>query len=334
MPTYDEIIRSLKQRKPQRVYLLAGDEPLFIDQIASFAAKELIPAEEQDFNQSILYGAEINARTILLEALRFPMMGSQVLVLVREAQQVRDLDTLAAHLDELPESTCLILCYKKKADKRKALYKAISERGGVFESTKMYDSKIPDFIIKSFAARQLDIDPRTAHLMADSTGNDLEKILNEVEKIALALSEKGTRTVTPEVIEYYIGVSKEYNNFELLTALIRRDAVRAYRIALYFASDERNHPIQMTLSTLFGFFSNLMAVYYIAQPNERSIASLLGVQPFVARDYDLARRGYSAAQTFAIIHQIRLIDAYSKGVDANIPTSQLYSELVSRILAA
>jgi hypothetical protein len=170
--------------------------------------------------------------------------------------------------------------------------------------------------------------------MADSTGNDLEKILNEVEKIALALSEKGTRTVTPEVIEYYIGVSKEYNNFELLTALIRRDAARAYRIALYFASDERNHPIQMTLSTLFGFFSNLMAVYYIDQPNERSIASLLGVQPFVARDYDLARRGYSAAQTFAIIHQIRLIDAYSKGVDANIPTSQLYSELVSRILAA
>lgn len=334
MPTYDEIIRSLKQRKPQRVYLLAGDEPLFIDQIASFAAKELIPSEEQDFNQSILYGAEVNARTILLEALRFPMMGSQVLVLVREAQQVRDLDTLAAHLDELPESTCLILCYKKKADKRKALYKAISERGGVFESTKMYDSKIPDFIIKSFAARQLDIDPRTAHLMADSTGNDLEKILNEVEKIALALSEKGARTVTPEVIEYYIGVSKEYNNFELLTALIRRDAARAYRIALYFASDERNHPIQMTLSTLFGFFSNLMAVYYIAQPNERSIASLLGVQPFVARDYDLARRGYSAAQTFAIIHQIRLIDAYSKGVDANIPTSQLYSELVSRILAA
>lgn len=334
MPTYDEIIRSLKQRKPQRVYLLAGDEPLFIDQIASFAAKELIPAEEQDFNQSILYGAEVNARTILLEALRFPMMGSQVLVLVREAQQVRDLDTLAAHLDELPESTCLILCYKKKADKRKALYKAISERGGFFESTKMYDSKIPDFIIKSFAARQLDIDPRTAHLMADSTGNDLEKILNEVEKIALALSEKGTRTVTPEVIEYYIGVSKEYNNFELLTALIRRDAARAYRIALYFTSDERNHPIQMTLSTLFGFFSNLMAVYYIAQPNERSIASLLGVQPFVARDYELARRGYSAAQTFAIIHQIRLIDAYSKGVDANIPTSQLYSELVSRILAA
>lgn len=334
MPTYDEIIRALKQRKPQRVYLLAGDEPLFIDQIASFAAKEFIPEEERDFNQSILYGAEVTARTILLEALRFPMMGTHVLVLVREAQQVRDLDTIAAHLDELPESTCLILCYKKKADKRKALYKAISERGGFYESAKMYDSKLPDFIIKSFAARHLEIDPRTAHLMADSTGNDLEKILNEVEKIALALSQQGKRTVTPEVIEYYIGVSKEYNNFELLTALIRRDAARAFRIALYFASDERNHPIQMTLSTLFGFFSNLMAVYYLPQPNERTIADLLKVQPFVARDYETARRSYSAAQVFAIIHQLRLIDAYSKGVDANIPTCQLYSELISRILAA
>ncbi len=334
MPTYDEIIRALKQRKPQRVYLLAGDEPLFIDQIASFAAKEFIPEEERDFNQSILYGAEVTARTILLEALRFPMMGTHVLVLVREAQQVRDLDTIAAHLDEPPESTCLILCYKKKADKLKALYKAISERGGFYESAKMYDSKLPDFIIKSFAARHLEIDPRTAHLMADSTGNDLEKILNEVEKIALALSQQGKRTVTPEVIEYYIGVSKEYNNFELLTALIRRDAARAFRIALYFASDERNHPIQMTLSTLFGFFSNLMAVYYLPQPNERTIADLLKVQPFVARDYETARRSYSAAQVFAIIHQLRLIDAYSKGVDANIPTSQLYSELVSRILAA
>ena len=262
------------------------------------------------------------------------MMGTHVLVLVREAQQVRDLDTIAAHLDELPESTCLILCYKKKADKRKALYKAISERGGFYESAKMYDSKLPDFIIKSFAARHLEIDPRTAHLMADSTGNDLEKILNEVEKIALALSQQGKRTVTPEVIEYYIGVSKEYNNFELLTAIIRRDAARAFRIALYFASDERNHPIQMTLSTLFGFFSNLMAVYYLPQPNERTIADLLKVQPFVARDYETARRSYSAAQVFSIIHQLRLIDAYSKGVDANIPTSQLYSELVSRILAA
>ena len=333
MPTYDDIIRALKQRRPQRVYLLTGDEPLFIDQIASFATSHLIPEEEQDFNQTILYGGDVSARDILLEALRFPMMGSQVLVLVREAQQVRDLDQLAPHLSELPESTCLILCYKKKADKRKALYKCASALDAVYESPRMYDSKIPDFIIKSFAARQLSIDPRTAHLMADATGNDLEKILQEIDKIAIATSGK-TRTITPELIEYYVGISKEYNNFELLSALLRRDAGRAYRIAFYFAANERNHPIQMTLSTLFGFFSNLMAVYYLPNPQEQSIAALLGVQAFVARDYDLARRNYSAAQTFAIIHHLRLVDAYSKGVDASIPSSELYSELISRILSA
>ena len=332
MPTYDDIIRALKQRRPQRVYLLTGDEPLFIDQIASFATSHLIPEEEQDFNQTILYGGDVSARDILLEALRFPMMGSQVLVLVREAQQVRDLDLLAPHLSELPESTCLILCYKKKADKRKALYKSASVLDAVYESPRMYDSKIPDFIIKSFAARQLSIDPRTAHLMADATGNDLEKILQEIDKIAIATSGK-TRTITPELIEYYVGISKEYNNFELLSALLRRDAGRAYRIAFYFAANERNHPIQMTLSTLFGFFSNLMAVYYLPNPQEQSIATLLGVQAFVARDY-LARRNYSAAQTFAIIHNLRLVDAYSKGVDASIPSSELYSELISRILSA
>ena len=330
MPTYDDIIRALKQRRPQRVYLLTGDEPLFIDQIASFATSHLIPEEEQDFNQTILYGGDVSARDILLEALRFPMMGSQVLVLVREAQQVRDLDQLAPHLSE---STCLILCYKKKADKRKALYKSASTLDAVYESPQMYDSKIPDFIIKSFAARQLSIDPRTAHLMADATGNDLEKILQEIDKIAIATSGK-TRTITPELIEYYVGISKEYNNFELLSALLRRDAGRAYRIAFYFAANERNHPIQMTLSTLFGFFSNLMAVYYLPNPQEQSIAALLGVQAFVARDYDLARRNYTAAQTFAIIHHLRLVDAYSKGVDASMPSSELYSELISRILSA
>ena len=222
---------------------------------------------------------------------------------------------------------------KKKADKRKALYKQIEERGGFFESSKIADHKIPDFIIKSFSARRLTIDPRTAQVMADATGNDLEKILGEVEKIAIALSGKST-SVTPEVIEDYVGISKEYNNFEFLAALIRRDAPRAYRIAFYFAANERSHPIQMTLAILFNFFANLMAVHYIPHPDERSISSQLKVSPYVARDYDLARRHYSPAQTFAIIRHLRLIDAYSKGVDANLSSSELFSELVSRILTA
>lgn len=334
MPSYDEVIRALKTGdKLAPVYLLAGEEPLFIDQISTYALQQMIPEEEREFNLSSLYGADVTAQDILMEALRFPMMGARILVVVREAQLVRDLDALTPGLSQLPQSTCLLLCYKKKPDKRKALYKAIDALGGVYESARIYDSKLPDFIIKSFAAKQLTIDPRTAHLMADATGNDLEKILQEVEKVAIATAGK-VRQITPEIIEEYIGVSKEFNNFEMLAALVRRDAERAYRIAHYFAANERNHPIQITLSLLFGFFANLMAVYYLPQPNERSIASALKVSTYAARDYDLARQQYSAVQTFNIIRQLRLIDAYSKGVEASIPPSELYIELISRILAA
>lgn len=333
MLTQQDILNALKQGKPAPVYLLAGDEPLFIDQIASYATKHFIPEEEQDFNLSVLYGADVSARDIMQEALRFPMMGSHVLVLVREAQLVKDIDKIADHLGQLPPTTCLILCMKKKADKRKALYKQIEAQGGFFESPKLADHKIPDFIIKSFSARKLTIDPRTAQIMADATGNDLEKILGEVDKIAIALGER-RGSVTPEDIEQYVGISKEYNNFEFLAALIRRDVSKAYRIAFYFAANERTHPIQMTMALLFGFFANLMAVHYIPHPDERSIAAALKISPYGARDYELARRQYSAAQTFAIIRHLRTIDAYSKGVDANLSSGELFSELVSRIFAA
>ena len=313
MATYEDIAKSIKKRALKSVYLIAGDEPLFIDQLAELFLSEVIPADEQDFNLSVLYGADVSARDILLDALRFPMMGERVLVLVKEAQQVRDIEQIASHINDLPQSTCLVLCYKKKPDKRKSLYKTLQAEDAVYESTRIYDSKIPDFITKSFSTKGLSIDQRTASLMAEATGNDLEKILGEVDKITLALQGK-TQIITPEIMEYYVGVSKEYNNFELLSALVKRDAQRA-------------------LATLFGFFSNLMAVYYLKQPNERTIAEALKLSPYAARDYDQARRVYSAAQVYAIVHHLRMIDAASKGVDANLPTSELYKELVATILS-
>ncbi|MBF1047292.1 MAG: DNA polymerase III subunit delta, partial [Porphyromonadaceae bacterium] len=188
MPTYDELTKAIKSKTLSPAYLLAGEEPLYIDRLAQLLLDTLIPEEERDFNLSVLYGAEVGARDILTEAMRFPMMGARVLVVVREAQLIKDLDLLAEHLEALPSSTCLVLCYKKKPDKRKALYKRLEAAGAVYESSRIYDSKLPDFITKSFAQQQLAIDPRAASLMAEATGNDLEKILGEVEKIALALS--------------------------------------------------------------------------------------------------------------------------------------------------
>lgn len=332
MPSYDDIARSIKSKRPQRVYALWGEEPLFIDKLAELFTSQLIPEDERDFNQSVLYGNEVLARDIATDAMRFPMLGERQLVLVREAQQVKDLESLAPYLSQLPETSCLVLCYKKKLDKRKSLYKTLESLDALYESSRIYDSKIPDFIIKSFSAEGLSIDPRTASIMAEHTGNDLEKILGEITKLSIALSGK-SRVVTADHIEEYIGVSKEYNNFELLRAIIERDAPRAYRIGYYFAANERNYPIQMTLAVLYNFFSGLMAVYYMPGAGDKAIADALRVSPYAARDYIVASRAYSSLATYNIIHQIRLTDAASKGVGSSAPSGELLKELISYILA-
>lgn len=334
MLSYEDIASAIRDRKPKRAYLLWGEEPLFIDKLAEIFSARLIPAEEQSLNQIVFYGydKEVDCRTILGEAMRFPMMGERTLVLVRDAQQVRDIDDVAPYLDELPDTACLVLCYRKKIDKRKALYKAFDKLGTHYESTRLSDSRVPDFIVKSFTAQRMQIDHRSAQLMAEHTGNDLEKILGEVAKLSIVLGERGG-TVTPELIEEHVGISKEYNNFELRQALIDRNAARAFRIAQYFAANERLYPIQMTLPILFGYFSQLMAVYYVADKSERGIASALGVSPYAARDYIDGARHYTAAATFSIIHQIRMTDAASKGVDSNAPGGELLRELIAFILA-
>ncbi|KGN69898.1 DNA polymerase III subunit delta [Porphyromonas sp. COT-239 OH1446] len=332
MLSYDDIVRSLKRKQPKRIYMLWGEEPLFIDRLAELFATQLIPEDERDFNQTILYGNDTQIGDVLTEAMRFPMLGERHLVLVREAQQIKDLERLSGYIPRLPETTCLVLCYKKKIDKRKALYKALEEAEALYESAKIYDSKVPDFIIKSFAAEGMSIDQRTAYIMADHTGNDLEKILGEIQKLSIALG-PGRHIVTTEHIEEYIGLSKEYNNFELLRAIIERDAARAYKIALYFSANERNYPVQMTLAVLYNFFSALMGVYYMPQASDKAIAEALRVSTYAARDYIVASRVYSSMATFNIIRQIRLSDAASKGVDASISDGEILKELVSYILA-
>lgn len=329
--TYEDIVGSIKRGSLSRVYLLMGEEPLFIDKLADLFSTSIVPEEEQALNQMVLYGTDVDARAIVTEATRFPMMGKRILILVREAQQVKDLDKIEPYLGSLPQSTVLVLCYKKKVDKRKALYKTIETTGTVYESQRIYDSKVPDFIVKSFAAEQLSIDLRTAYLMAEHTGNDLEKILLEIKKVAIALG-TSSRVVTAEVIEKYIGISKEYSNFELLRSLIERDVARAHRIAHHFAANEKSYPIQITLSILYNYFSSLMGVYYLPVANEKTIAEALRVSSYQTKDYILGTKNYSSASVFAIIRQIRLCDAASKGVDAQVADGQILKELISFIL--
>lgn len=333
MLSYETIAGAIRDRSASGAYLLWGEEPLFIDKLAELFTSTLIPLEEQGFNQSVLYGGDksVDCRTILGEAMRFPMMGARTLVLVRDAQQVRDLDDIAPYLDNLPTTSCLVLCYRKKLDKRKALYKAFERLGSMYESSRLPESRIPEFIIKSFAAQRMQIDQTAAQLMAEHTGNDLEKILGEVDKLSIVLGKQGG-IVTPELIERHVGISREFNNFELLRAIIERNATRAFGIAHHFAANERLYPIQMTLPILFNYFSQLMAVYYLTDKSERGISTQLGLSPYQARDYAAGAKRYTAGATYNIIHHIRMTDAASKGVDSSIPSGELLRELIAVIL--
>lgn len=331
MLSYDTITKEITSAKLRTAYLLMGEEPYFIEKLTELF-RGLVPEDEQDFNLTIHYGSDKQTDVSLItsDAMRFPMMGNKHIIIVKEAQQINDIDRLASLLPELPESSCLILAYKKKADKRKALYKAFSALDAIYESNPLSEREIPHFITKSFEQFAVSIDAHSAQLMAEHTGGNLENIESEVAKLSIILG-RGKR-VTPELIEEHIGLSREYNNFELLRAINQRDAGKAFKIAYYFASNERNHPIQMTLSILFNYFSNLMAVYYLRQKDERSVAASLGVSPYMAKDYIKGTEYFTASQCFSIIRQIRLADASSKGIDSSLSGGEILKELVSHIL--
>lgn len=335
MLAYEDIVKAIQTQQTCSAYLLWGEEPLFIDKLAELFSSTLIEQEERDLNQTILYGhdKEVTLSVIISEAMRYPMMGKRVLVLVREAQQIKDIDDLAPYIAQLPSSTCLVLCYKKKVDKRKGLYKAFDTLGTHYESVRIRDNQVSDFIVRSFRDRHMHVETPTAQIMADHTGNDLEKILSEIDKMSIVMGVAGG-VVTPDLIEEHIGISKEFNTFELMNALVNRDAERVFRIVAYFVANERTYPIQMVLPTLFNFFAQLMAVYYLSDRSERAIATQLGISPYVARSYTQASMEYSASGVFGIIRQIRMTDAASKGVDSSLSGGELLRELVAYILSA
>lgn len=336
MLNYDVIAREISAKQLRPAYLLSGEEFYFIDKLVDLFLQRVIPIDEQDFNLTVLYGNDpsTDLAQVIADAMRFPMMGEKHLVLVKEAQQIKDIERIGSILPELPESTCLVLAYKKKVDKRKALYKGFVAMGeAILESNPISEREVPRFITACFAEKKLEIDAHTALVMSEHTGNDLEKIMREVEKLSIILGESGAK-VTPELIEEHIGISKEYNNFELLNALVHKNATKAYKIAYHFASNEKSYPIQMTLPVLFNFFSLLMGAYYLPQKDERSLAQGLGIAPYMTRDYATAMQYYNAGQVFRIIRKIRLADAYSKGVDANLSGGEILKELISYILTA
>ncbi len=310
-----------------------GEEPYYIDKISEFIEETVLTEEERGFNQMVLYGRDVAVEDIVSNAKRFPMMAERQVVIVKEAQDLsRTFDKLDDYAKNPQPSTVLVLCYKyKTVDKRKAVYKAINKTGVVFESKKLYDNQVPDWIKRVLSPKGYTITPKASQLLVEFLGTDLGKINNELEKLQIVLP-KNTQ-ITPEHIEENIGISKDYNNFELRKAIGAKDSVKAFKIVQYFADNPKDNPMVVTVALLFNFFSQLLQLHGMNDKNPRSVASALRVNPYFVNEYLDAARNFPMRKVSQVVALLREFDVKSKGVNSNaVPQGDLLKELLVKIL--
>ncbi len=334
--SFDSIMSDLRGRKFSPVYYLMGDEPYYIDLISDYIAENVLQPEERDFNQTVLFGSDVNASQIADAARRYPMMAEYQVVIVKEAQNIKNTEALENYFKKPMPSTILVMCHKNGTiDGRKREYvKAIQSSGILFESKKLRDRDLPVFIEKYLEKRNVSIDHKSTQIIADSIGADLSRLTSELDKVVLSLPE-ADRRVTPQVVEDQIGVSKEFNSFELREAIVNRNVFKANQIIKYFDDNPKAGSIYSFLPMLFNYFQNLMIAFYA--PNNKSqegVAEWLELKSsWAAKDYMTGMRNYSGMKVMQIIGKIREIDAKSKGLDnPNTPPGELMKELIFYIL--
>ena len=332
--TCDDILKELRAKQYRPVYYLMGEEPYYIDLIADYITDNILTETEKEFNLTVVYGADVDIATVINAAKRYPMMSEHQVVVVKEAQNIRNMEELSYYLQKPLLSTILVICHKHGVlDRRKKLAAEIEKTGVLFESKKVKDAQLPAFITSYMKRKGIDVEPKATAMLADFVGADLSRLTGELEKLIITLP-KGHTRVTPEQIEKNIGISKDYNNFELRSALVEKDVLKANKIIKYFEENPKTNPIQMTLSLLFGFFSNLMLAYYAPEKSEQGMANMLGLRtPWQAKDYLAAMRRYNGVKTMQIIGEIRYADAKSKGVgNPSLSDGDILRELVFKIL--
>ena len=330
----DDILKELRAKQYRPVYYLMGEESYYIDLIADYITDNVLSETEKEFNLTVVYGADVDIATVINAAKRYPMMSEYQVVIVKEAQAIRNMEELSFYLQKPLNSTILVICHKHGTlDKRKKLAAEVEKVGILFESKKIKDSQLPAFINSYMKRKGIDMEPKASAMLADFVGTDLSRLTGELEKLIITLP-AGQKRVTPEQIEKNIGISKDYNNFELRSALVEKDVLKANKIIKYFEENPKTNPIQMTLSLLFNFYSNLMLSYYSPEKTEQGIASWLGLKsPWAARDYLTAMRRYNGVKTMQIIGEIRYADAKSKGIsNASMSDGDILRELVFKIL--
>ncbi len=330
--TYETIMSELRSGVYRPVYYLMGEEGYFSDKIADYIIANALTEDERDFNLTVYYGLDTDIDTVITAAKRFPMMAERQVVVVKEAQMLKNIDNLHYYLQQPQQTTVLVFIHKNGSiDKRKKVATELDRNGVVLDSKKMREDQLPAFITACLREKGLEADAKSLLMMRESIGADLARIAGEVEKLAIALP-SGTKAVTPELVEEHIGISKEYNNFELQNAIVNKDVYKANKIINYFAQNPKKNPIQMTLALLFGFFSNVMMSYYAPDKSERGVSEFLG-QRWGVGDYIKAMRNYRAMHVMEILHLIRLADAQSKGAEGpQMPDSEIMRELLYKIL--
>ena len=345
--TIDSILADLKAVKVAPVYFLQGEEPYYIDQIADHIEKNLLPEDQKGFNQTVLYGKDVDINGIITAAKRFPMMHDRQVVIIKEAQDVKDLEktlknkvggkeiefnALEAYLKNPLPSTVLVFCYKNKVlDGRKSLAKTVDENAVLFTSKGLYDNQLPEWILGNVKSKGSTISEKAVQLLVEFVGNNLSRLHNEIDKILVNFKEKAA--IDDTHVLKYVGVSKEYNVFELQNALSRKDILKCNKIINYFAENPKENPIQMNLASLYGYFSKILLVK-IARPKDDFEASrIVGTPPFVAKEYMLAAKNYDDFKILSAFGYLREADLKSKGYNiGTMNDADVMKELVFKIL--
>ena len=327
-----KIVNDIKAGDIKPIYFLMGEEPYYIDKLSEYIEENVLAEEEKGFNQTVLYGRDVSVEDIVATAKRYPMMAERQVVIVKEAQDLsRTIDKIESYVDNPMQTTVLVFCYKYKTlDKRKKVTKDLAQKGIVYESKKLYENQVGDWIKRVLAGKKYTIDPKANAMLVEFLGTDLSKINNELEKLQIILP-KGTM-ITAEHIEENIGFSKDYNVFELRKAIGERNQLKAYKIAENFAHNPKEYPLVMTTGLVFGFFVQLLKYHGLKDKSPKNVATALGVNPYFLKEYDLAVKNYPMRKVSQIVGALRDIDIKSKGVGANaLPQSDLLKEMLYKI---
>ncbi|CAL2092826.1 DNA polymerase III subunit delta [Tenacibaculum sp. 190524A05c] len=326
------IVDDIKQGKLKPIYFLMGEEPYYIDKISDFIEDSVLDESEKGFNQIVMYGRDVSVDEIVSSAKRFPMMADHQVIIVKEAQDLsRTIDKLESYAANPQPSTILVFNYKyKKLDKRKKVYKAIAKSGLIYESKKLYENQVGDWIVKVLRGKKYSIEPKAGQMLVEFLGTDLSKISNELDKLTSVLPAE--TIISPEHVEENIGISKDFNNFELRKAVGNKDVVKANRIITYFSQNPKSNPLVMTISLLNSFFTQMLLYHGLKDKSKASVARALGVNPYFIDDYVTAARNYPMRKVSQIIGVLRDADVKSKGVGANQTQGDILKELIFKIL--